>query len=625
VSEVAPEPRPALTRWYLLLGLPMLVAFTTDLLERPTQLMGLRGWSNVWYVLALIESATVWGLLLYSSAFRGWSGRVASVLFVVGFTFALGGQVYFFEQYRAYLSQDLALFAANLTDSVINQLAADVGHYLRVKLPFLVFSGLLVWLAHWQHFRPWNRGALLGPLAFVAAWFIPTQYRSPQAATPDTLYLNALGAFVRSELGLTDASKNVRPGVRHALAVPSLVESAAPQVENAASRRNVFLILTESVRADAACSKLDLDCRLTPYTNVALPERIALPELRAVDSTTAISLAVLLTGLGPNASYERLHEWPTLFDYARAAGYHTAYWTSQNLFFANSRLFVKDLGVDSMTSGTELDPEADIDMGADEKLLADKVIERFGSLPEPFFALVHLSATHYPYRVSTDRPQPFQPAALDRGPDGRVKLRNHYQNAIVQQDEQVARMISALKNSPAGARTVIVFTSDHGEAMGEHGQTGHTFSLFDEEIHVPGYIDAPAASLTPSERATLLAQAGRFIVHPDLSATVLDLLGVWQTQQTAKFRSEMLGHSLLRPLPESAALPLTNCASLWTCAFENWGALRGPFKLIGRTPFDQGWQCFDLRSDPREQDSLSTDECSALQTQTLTWFGRAPR
>jgi len=95
--------------------------------------------------------------------------------------------------------------------------------------------------------------------------------------------------------------------------------------------------------------------------------------MRSMDSCTAISLAVLWTGIKPIESRDTLHEWPLIFDYAKSLGYETAYWTSQNMMFGNVRLWVKNLGVDHRVTATDLDPTSDLDMGAPEKFLAEHV------------------------------------------------------------------------------------------------------------------------------------------------------------------------------------------------------------------------------------------------------------
>jgi glucan phosphoethanolaminetransferase (alkaline phosphatase superfamily) len=605
---------------WIILSAPAGLALALDFAHRGRHLLEMSWRHQGLYLLAMAESCVVWGLLLYAAVRRTWVGYLSALLFVLGFTFSCGGQVYFFDQYRAYLTQDLTLFAVNLTESVLSQLAADMSRYVWSNAPFLVAAVVLIVFYRTlpsARLPERTRFVWAAPVVFLGCWFIPLKFRAPQAATPDTLYLNAMGAYVRSQLGVTDQSRQVRPRLRQSRNVPAL-KSVSP------TPRNVLFILLESVRADAACSSFEAECRLTPYTNRLLPLRHGLQQHRALDSTTAISLGVLTSGVAPDETGEVLHTWPLVFDYARAAGYTTAYWTSQNLFFGSSHLFVENFGVDEFVSATQLDMRADIDMGADESLLADHVIARLGHLKEPFFAMVHTSNVHHPYLVSPDGPQPVQPASFDKGAGGMALLRNYYQNAVVQEDAHLARVIEALRSTEAGSRTVIVLTSDHGEGFRDHNQMGHTFSLFDEEVKVPAFIDAPPATLTPIEVENLRLHEQAFTYHPDLTATMLDVIGVWGDKQLDEFKSKIVGRSLLRAPEPPRTLPMTNCSALWSCAYENWGAMNGSLKAFARTPYDTGWQCFDVAVDPREKTNLDTEPCRALIAEALANFGRAP-
>jgi glucan phosphoethanolaminetransferase (alkaline phosphatase superfamily) len=345
--------------------------------------------------------------------------------------------------------------------------------------------------------------------------------------------------------------------------------------------------------------------------------------MRALDSSTAISLAVLWSGVGPHEDRETLHTWPLIFDYARAAGYDTAFWTSQNMMFGNSRLWVKNLGVSKFCSATDLDPTSDLDMGAPEQLLAERVNADLGALKEPFLAVVQLSNVHYPYYVEEHGPQPFQPALMSKAPEDSHQFKNYYQNSIHQQDRHVASMIRHLRATPAGQRTVIVYTSDHGEAFREHGQMGHTFSVFDEEVHVPGWLDAPPGTLTDAEQGALRAKRDAFTFHVDITPTVLDLIGVYDDPQLAGFKSKMLGTSLLRPALTDGALPMTNCAGVWSCAFENWGYMRQNLKLASRA-WDTGYKCYDVAVDPHEQYDLGIAACGDLIDHAQRTFKRSP-
>ena len=65
--------------------------------------------------------------------------------------------------------------------------------------------------------------------------------------------------------------------------------------------------------------------------------------------------------------------------------------------FADSEAFVRDLPVSHRCSATDLDPNADIDLGADDALIDARASDELGQLREPWFAVVHYSSTHFPY------------------------------------------------------------------------------------------------------------------------------------------------------------------------------------------------------------------------------------
>jgi glucan phosphoethanolaminetransferase (alkaline phosphatase superfamily) len=610
-------------RWLASLGLMLAVPVLVVLLDFWRRGGRIRAFEQVYaftYLGSFVESLCVWGVLLYAAARRrGWLRHVAAVLFVVMVTFSVGGQSYFFQQYNAYLNVDVSVFASNFMDSVVNQLLADWANYVRAKLPPFALALVLIWAAR-RVVRPPRLPSLvlspLAPLLLVGSFFIPTHHRSEQASTPDTLYLNAIGGLLRTQLGFTDQSHQLRPRARTSLPVPALSRAAVPP-------RNVLFIILESVRADTTCIEHDPSCKRTEATNQLVPERYGFTQMRSMDSCTAISLAVLWSGVRPIESRDTLHEWPLIFDYAKSLGYETAYWTSQNMMFGNVRLWVKNLGVDHRVTATDLDPTSDLDMGAPEKYLAEHVSQNIGKLQEPFMAVVQLSNVHYPYYLDPALPTPFQPWSTSKAPDENNSFKNFYQNSVYQQDLHIAKMIAALKATPAGKNTVIVYTSDHAEAFREHGQMGHTFSIFDEEVHVPAWIDAPPGTLTADEAKNLRDKRDEFLFHVDVAPTVLDLIGVPDDPRIRQYRDKMPGHSLLRRELTTEPLPLTNCAGVWSCAFENWGIMQGPRKLEARS-WDTGWNCYDVEADPLEQTRLPLEHCDDLLQLAQKTYGRLP-
>jgi len=605
--------------WPLLLA-PACLALGFDLWRRAPRIWGLSGVNILTYLSALIESGVVWALLLHAASRRRGPWRHVMAALFVGFaTLAHAGQSYFFEQNNVYLNSDVSRFASDFGASVLNQFLADIGTYLRVLVPAITLAVLWVFLAR-RTVRPARkRGqvtAILAPCVLVASFVIPTNHRQAQASTPDVLYLNAVGALLGQEFGLTDDANAARPRSRASLPV-------LPLFPETAIKRNVVLFILESVRADSACSEYRADCKKTPFSNELLPNRVPLRQLRSMASTTAISLAVLWTGVGPEESREVLHTWPLVFDYAKAAGFSTAFWTSQNMLFGNARLWVENLGADRFVSATDLDPTADLDTGADEALLATRALAEIHQLKEPFLAVIQLSNTHYPYRIDPSVAQPFQPATTSKAPKNNSAFKNYYQNSIHQQDRHVARMIEGIRDASFGSRTVLLYTSDHGEAFREHYQMGHTFSIFDEEIKVPGWVDAPTGTLSPEEARSLKTKSDTFAFHVDMLPTLLDLMGVWDAPAITRYRSRMPGTSWLRPEPTLAALPMTNCAAVWGCAFENWGVMQGNLKLAARA-WDGDYRCYDLLSDPLELTNLGEGRCASLKKVALERFKRLP-
>lgn len=605
----------------LVLALPFLLVVAVDLQLRGDRLLGLGGRHIASYTAALLESAALWGLLLYAaSARRGALRWVAAAAFVALATVGVGSQVYFHRQYATYINLDATLFGASFGESLFSQLQADGGNFLQSMLPPALSAAALVWLGR-RVVRPRRtaRARLLraaAPVMAVAVFLIPCSYRKVQASTPDVIYFHAVGGLVKELAGVRTTAQ-IRPGLRTPPALPKVApRPAAP--------RNVLFILTESVRADVACSAPAPagDCPAAPRVNAALPDRLPLTQMRANASTTAIELAVLWSGLLPIASREDLHGYPLLFDYARSAGLDTAYWTSHHMMFANSRLYVQDLPTSHQCGATDLDPVADIDLGADDGLLEERARAELPRLREPFFAVAHFGNTHVPYLVDP-ADAPFQPSAESKAPEDNEAYRNFYKNAVHRQDKAIAELIRFVRESPFGERTVIVFTSDHGEAFREHGQLGHTGAVLDEEIHVPAWIDAPEGTLTAGEEAAVQAARDEPVFHTDVTPTVLDLLGLWEEPAFARYRAAMVGRSLLRPLGGPATVALTNCTGIWGCAFKNWGMMRGSRKLEARE-WDAAWHCYDVLDDPREERDLGAAACGDLPALAEAIYGGPP-
>jgi len=609
-----------------LAGLAVLLAPTAivvafDLLRRTDHIAAFGRLHRLAYAASVAESAVFWAVLLYAaSRRRGAFRHVAAALFGVLFTLAAGVQGGFISFYNVYISLEGQIHSK----SIFWSLFGHVPFYRPgVFLSFGVAAGLALLLLRLARsvVRPRRVPRLLAPflvpVVVAAVVQIPVSYRtSIQASMPDMIYFHGIAGLVKEHLGYTNESPDRRVQRRSPEAVPRL--TATPK-----RRRNVVLLLQESQRADVTCIEFDPACDLaTPFSNAAAKDRLPLNQLRANASTTAISISNIWSGVRPTERREVLHSVPLLWDYAHAAGYDTAYWTSQNLMFGNARLYVQDIPVSRRCVATELDAAADLDTGAHDAMLTDRVIEEWGELKEPFFAVVHYSNIHFPY-IYDEKRAPFQPSEMNKSAEKNEHFKNFYKNVVYLSDMAVGRLIDHIRSTESGQRTVLVYTSDHGESFREHWQLGHTSALYDEEIHVPGWVDAPPGTLAPEEEASLRAAKDEFLSHLDLGPTFLDLLGLWDDPAMRPFRARMMGHPLTRPERTVEPVPLTNCTWVWECAFRNWGMMRGPMKIEARE-WDSEFHCFNLLDDPEELTNLGEEACAPMPDLARAMFHEMP-
>jgi glucan phosphoethanolaminetransferase (alkaline phosphatase superfamily) len=520
---------------------------------------------------------------------------------------AVGAQLYYFGRYHAYMNPRAVLVGTSMLPSIGQQLWSDRASFLRALVPPLALAALLPiarrTLAPVSARSGWRALDAALAVLLVCVFAVNPSGGGEQAASPDVLYLASMGRLASARWRHDDQVERAHPGPRAPAPVPALAARTP--------RRSVVLVVTESVRASDACSVPSTACATTPYTNALLPERFGFSQMRSLDSTTAASLAVIWSGMPPTASREALHTAPLLWEYAHAAGFDTAYWTSQNMFFANSGTWLEGVPLSRWVSATDLDPDPTYETGADDAKLVDAVARDLPALRRPFVGVVHLSNTHFPY-VIDEADAPFQPQSQAFGAGDGARIRNRYDDAIRRQDAIVARLVRAIRAAADGERTAIVFVSDHGEQLRERGAIGHTWGVYDEEVRVPFWIDAPAGALSAEQMRTLHALQDEPLTQLDVLPTVLDLMGVREAPEIASLRAAMPGESLLRGGTPGRAVVLTNCSSIFACAFKNWGALRGTRKLLA-TQNDADWRCFDVATDPDEQVDLGPDACRDLR------------
>ena len=132
-------------------------------------------------------------------------------------------------------------------------------------------------------------------------------------------------------------------------------------------------------------------------------------------------------------------------------------------------------------------------------------------------------ATHpfMPFRLERLEMNPKLPQDIRHPNDSRAwrQARATYYGLITELDHNIGRLFAALKEQRVYDETLIVFTSDHGEMLGDHWCWGKE-TPFDAAVRVPMIVKSPLAA--PGARGRVVEA---FTEHVDVMPTVLDHLG----------------------------------------------------------------------------------------------------
>ncbi len=169
-------------------------------------------------------------------------------------------------------------------------------------------------------------------------------------------------------------------------------------------------------------------------------------------------------------------------------------------------------------------------------------------------------------------------------------------------DRQIGRLIAALEETGQRGRTLIVFMSDHGEMLGDHGLYLKGAYLYEPAIHVPLIVVLPGIILP--RRHTQLVEL------VDLAPTILELCGLPSSPTMAgrSLRPSLTGATPSVPERDSvfceyydACFPYATVPRLYMIRTER-------YKLVvaaDRNP--QATEFYDLDRDPGERVNLA--EC----------------
>ncbi len=194
----------------------------------------------------------------------------------------------------------------------------------------------------------------------------------------------------------------------------------------------------------------------------------------------------------------------------------------------------------------------------------------------PWFLWVHCFDPHTPY----DPPEPYKTQYAGRLYDGEVAYVDHV----------LGELFRFLQTHHDDENTLIIFTGDHGESLGQHGEKTHAFYAYNSTIWIPLIIRAPGVKPRTVDQ---------YACHTDIFPTVCDVLGI-------KKPSFLQGTSLL-PAFNGKKLPKRSIyfESLYPYYTRGWAPIRG--LMTGKDKYVESPipELYDLKKDFNENINLA--------------------
>jgi choline-sulfatase len=254
---------------------------------------------------------------------------------------------------------------------------------------------------------------------------------------------------------------------------------------------NLLLITMDTTRADRiGCYGGQVE---TPVLDRLAREGARFNNAFTVAPLTLPSHASILTGLYPpshgvreNNNHRLPEELLTMAEHLAANGYRTgavvsAYVLSSSFGIAQGFEYYTEPqdqnfrmpGVDQIQLREILEQRAE--------QTTSQALETIGKLADsrdqPFFLWVHYFDPHFSY----DPPEPF--ASRYEG--------DPYSGEIAYMDQEIGALLAGMNARGALQNTLVAVTADHGESLGEHGETTHGLFVYGSTIRVPLILHRP--------------------------------------------------------------------------------------------------------------------------------------
>lgn len=316
-------------------------------------------------------------------------------------------------------------------------------------------------------------------------------------------------------------------------------------------RLNVLVITIDTLRADWLSCYNSKNLK-TPNTDSLAERGVLFSRAFANTSTTLPSHTNFFLGTTPlhhgvheNSNFIVREEFLTLAEHLKAHGYSTGAFVGA---FPLDAKFGLNQGFDIYDDNFPRRKYSQKFSGVERKaeIVVDNALDWLKSQESLWFLWIHCWDPHDPY----EPPEPFK-TQYEKHP---------YSGEVAYTDFVLAKLFEYLEEENLFDNTLIIFTGDHGESLGEHGEKTHGFYAYNSTIWIPLIIVSPGIRQAQSEQ---------YVSHLDVFPTVCDILNIE--------KPTILQGTSLFPILKGKKIPKKPIyfESMHPYYSIGWGSLRG--------------------------------------------------
>jgi arylsulfatase A-like enzyme/Flp pilus assembly protein TadD len=344
---------------------------------------------------------------------------------------------------------------------------------------------------------------------------------------------------------------------------------------------NFLLVTIDTLRPDRL-SCYSQDFAKTPNIDKLAAEGVLFTKAFAHTPTTLPSHVNILLGTTPlyhgvhdNANFIVNTEFLSLAEHLEAQGYATGAFVGA--FPLDSRFgLTQGFDVYNDNYGSKSDQEFSY-VERRAEVVVKEALSWLEGQSRPWFLWVHCFDPHQRY----DPPEPFK-----------TQYEGHpYNGEVAYVDSALAELFGHLERNKLDENTLVILTGDHGESLGEHGESTHGYFAYNSTLSVPLIIRSPGINQRRIDQN---------VAHIDIYPTVCEVLNIDKP-------SHLHGISLLPAMEKGKRLPerAIYFESLYPHYSRGWAPLNG--YIAGTEKFINSPipEYYDLEKDSFELDNLA--------------------